>query len=334
MYPSLNIAYSDNICGIQFDNSKEKKRFRIGCVGMRTYAGSCDCNMRPGNEIANLQIGNYCSLGRYIQFYFSRNHDYKAISTSAWLPLRHDFTKKGQIIIGNDVWIGDRALLMPSIIVGDGAVIGTGTVVAKDIPPYAIAVGNPMRIIKYRFDEEQIRKLMQIKWWDWPHEIVDRRRDYFGGTINNFIKQFEKHENDTTVYELKTKTLPILFYPDFDDSYPIWPSVLTEYISTFKDNDNVSLVVRISPGPDFQRNLDSIQKNIPSEQNFPDILIVGDQLENEAVLFPSCTHFITTRSSHTIRQIGFCRDFNLKVLSGVDRPIFDHELLGQVLAKP
>ena len=73
---------------------------------------------------------------------------------------------KGDTVIGNDVWIGQNAVIMPGVHIGDGAIIGTNAVVAKDVPPYAIAVGNPAAVKKFRFDKETIELLLKLKWWD------------------------------------------------------------------------------------------------------------------------------------------------------------------------
>jgi acetyltransferase-like isoleucine patch superfamily enzyme len=78
--------------------------------------------------------------------------------------------QKTSVIIGNDVWIGNDVLIRGGITIGDGAIIGMGCVVTKDVPPYAVVVGNPMKIIRYRFSEQQIRQLMEIKWWEHPIE--------------------------------------------------------------------------------------------------------------------------------------------------------------------
>jgi acetyltransferase-like isoleucine patch superfamily enzyme len=78
-------------------------------------------------------------------------------------------TTKGDVTIGNDVWIGQHVTILSGVTIGDGAVIGAHSVVGKSIPPYAIAVGNPARVIRYRFDEKTIEMLLKIQWWNWPY---------------------------------------------------------------------------------------------------------------------------------------------------------------------
>ena len=78
----------------------------------------------------------------------------------------------GDIIIGNDVWIGYEAVILPGVTIGDGAVIGCRAVVTKDVPPYTIVGGVPAKPIRKRFDEETIKELQKIKWWDWPEEKI------------------------------------------------------------------------------------------------------------------------------------------------------------------
>jgi acetyltransferase-like isoleucine patch superfamily enzyme len=81
---------------------------------------------------------------------------------------------KGDVLIGSDVWIAADALIMSGVTIGDGAVIGARAVVSKDVPPYAIVVGNPARIVKYRFGEQHIAQLLKIKWWAWEEGRIER----------------------------------------------------------------------------------------------------------------------------------------------------------------
>ena len=83
-------------------------------------------------------------------------------------------TTKGDVIIGNDVWIGTDAIIMSGVTIGDGAVIGARSLVIKDVPPYTIYAGSPARFIRKRFDDETIRRLMEIKYWDWTEEKIEQ----------------------------------------------------------------------------------------------------------------------------------------------------------------
>ena len=82
------------------------------------------------------------------------------------------FKRLGDTIIGNDVWIGEEALIMPGIVVGDGAIIGARTVVTRDVESYSVVVGNPARHVHYRFADEHIAQLMEMQWWNWPLDVI------------------------------------------------------------------------------------------------------------------------------------------------------------------
>lgn len=92
---------------------------------------------------------------------------------SAIAPVKDELPLKGDTVVGNDVWIGQNVTVMPGVRIGDGAIIGANSVVAKEIPPYCIAVGNPCRVIRKRFDDELIDYLLKIKWWDWPIKKIE-----------------------------------------------------------------------------------------------------------------------------------------------------------------
>jgi len=98
-----------------------------------------------------------------------------------------DLAVDGPTEIGNDVWIGLRAIIMPGVRIGDGAVIGAGSIVTKDVAPYAIVAGNPARFIRNRFTDEQIASLLAIRWWDWSDEKIIAEQPGFSGPIDAFI---------------------------------------------------------------------------------------------------------------------------------------------------
>jgi acetyltransferase-like isoleucine patch superfamily enzyme len=127
-----------------------------------------------------LKVGRYCSFADQVTLILGGHHDVSRVTTSPlglWFP-RHRALEFGDepsgIAIGNDVWIGQGATIVGTRIIGDGAVIGAGAVVAKDVEPYAIVVGNPAREIRKRFSSAQVDALLEIRWWDWAPEKVDR----------------------------------------------------------------------------------------------------------------------------------------------------------------
>ncbi len=132
-----------------------------------------------------LIIGKFCAIARGVKFIMNgANHKLSGISTypffifgNGWevaTPNAGELPFKGHTKIGNDVWIGYEALIMPGVTIGNGAVIAARSVVTCDIPPYSIAGGNPTRVITPRFTQKQVEELEAIAWWDWPIEKVTR----------------------------------------------------------------------------------------------------------------------------------------------------------------
>lgn len=137
-----------------------------------------------------LKIGKFCSIACGVKFLFnSANHTVKSLSTypfpifiEEWGLDVRDITSawdnKGDIVIGNDVWIGYEAVIMAGVTIGDGAIIGTRAVVTKDVPPYTIVGGVPARQIRKRFSEDMIAYLLDLKWWDWPIEKISEKIEF------------------------------------------------------------------------------------------------------------------------------------------------------------
>ncbi len=130
-----------------------------------------------------LVIGKFCAIAAETKFIMTGDHKLDAISTFPFPIFQHgwesvyaiqDLPVKGDLIVGNDVWFGYNCLIKGGVTIGDGAIIAAGAVVVKDVPPYAIVGGNPARILKMRFDEATIKRLLAISWWDWPIDKINR----------------------------------------------------------------------------------------------------------------------------------------------------------------
>ncbi len=141
----------------------------------------CARYLLPDEGADKLVIGSFCSIGSGAAFIMAGNqgHRNEWISTFPFFFMpevpefegaENGYLPAGDTVIGNDVWIGSEAIIMPGIKIGDGAVIGTRALVTKDVEPYAIVGGNPARTIRKRFDDDDIARLLEMKWWEWPAE--------------------------------------------------------------------------------------------------------------------------------------------------------------------
>lgn len=146
---------------------------------------------------SKLFIGNFCSIAGSV-VYLDGNHNTKRVTT---YPFGHLHRKtfntvdgnghplgNGHVVIGNDVWIADNVTIMSGIIIGNGAVVANNSDVIKNVEPYSIVGGNPARHIKYRFSEDQIKKLLEIQWWYWDDEKINKYLPLMcSEDIDNFI---------------------------------------------------------------------------------------------------------------------------------------------------
>lgn len=151
----------------------------------------------PGTEIYSIEypitIGSFCSIARGTAIQ-EHNHDMQSITTY-FIKYRVfgekygiDAISRGGITIGNDVWIGTQSVILTGVTIGDGAIVAANSVVTSDVPPYAIVGGTPAKVIKFRFSEDIIKILLEIKWWNWDFEKIKRNRELFYGdlTIEKF----------------------------------------------------------------------------------------------------------------------------------------------------
>lgn len=139
---------------------------------------------------ADLKIGKFCSISDEVTIFLGGEHEINTISSYPFSLKNH--YSKGDVTIGNDVWIGQSTIILSGVTIGDGAIIGANSLVTKDVKPYAVVGGNPAKLIKYRFDDDTIDKLLKIKWWDWSIDKIIHNRHLLNS--DDFEKLFEENE--------------------------------------------------------------------------------------------------------------------------------------------
>lgn len=151
--------------------------------------------MGKNNSVCNTSIGSFCSIASYCAI-GGGDHPIDSVSTSpVFFEGRNIFGKhfsqihkelNKEVVIGNDVWIGENVFVNSGIKIDDGAIIGAHSVVTHDVPPYAIVAGTPARILKYRFEQDEIARLLEIKWWYWTDKNLRECADKFK-SVNVFL---------------------------------------------------------------------------------------------------------------------------------------------------
>ena len=147
-----------------------------------------------------LIIGKFTCIAHGVEFVMNgANHRMESATTypfhifnSEWnnyAPQKKNLRFKGDTIVGNDVWIGQNATILPGVKIGDGAIVGANSVVGRDVKPYTIVAGNPAKFIRKRFDDKTIKHLLKVKWWDWDIKKITKNLKYL--TSNNLKDIFK-----------------------------------------------------------------------------------------------------------------------------------------------
>lgn len=160
-------------------------------IGRGTYG---QLRVRQANAGATLAVGSFCSIADGVVVLLGGEHRPDWVTTYPFNVLNEKAShikghpkSKGDVIIGNDVWIGREALILSGVTIGDGAVVAARAVVTKNVPPYGIVGGNPARLIRHRFDNDTVERLLEIKWWDWPDSKIEA---HFPELLSDNIERF------------------------------------------------------------------------------------------------------------------------------------------------
>lgn len=314
-------------------------------IGAGAYIGECDVQLWKSNiNSPNILVGRFNSWATNIKIFVGGNHPIGNVTSFPFdlqgtidkvfgsdnpqiKPLPYKRPNHFQVIVGHDVWIGKGATIMGGVKIGNGAVIGAGAVVAKDIPPYAIAVGNPARVVKYRFDEATIKKLLAVKWWNWSLEKLADNLSLMTD-VEKFLELHYSPELDAFPEDDISRRLSMCrggiyhFIADFRAQSPLWPKVVRDFAeSDFKDKLLVIWLGKDATDEDF--NLLTEAANLIGNGVEKNILAVDVEDKNfSPTALRKGTHFITTREMTTLEALDYLWDTDVKIVSALDDGIF------------
>ena len=300
--------------------------------------------VESGSSDCSILVGRYTSMAHRIVFLLGMNHDHYALTSyplqiitgerpspdcvdpPAYPANRH------QILIGSDVWIGADAVLMGGVHIGSGAVIGAGAVVAKDVPPYAVVVGNPARIVRYRFDAETVAALLRIKWWNWRQDEISAHIPQFIHDLPAFIAAFDHpieedsmDEGAAAIRRLRAEGYHISYFiPDLEmpEEFSIWTHMINDHLSMYSAADKKALVIALSAAAaeHYRPCLIEITRRISARgQDAPLILMQVTEQPFSIPALQASDCYITTRESIAAVAAEFAADAQAAIRYGLDR---------------
>ncbi len=280
-------------------------------------------------------VGRYSALGRRLTFELGLNHDYRQVTTYPFedfvdggVPWTNHYghVNRKQIIIGNDVWIGCDVTILGGVRIGNGAVIGAGALVAKDVPPYAVVVGNPARIVKYRFDEETIRALQEIKWWNWPEEKI-KANLLLMKDPTRFVAEFSvSHEDEPKddildrMRELREAGYCLYYFvPDFTSGEAVWRHVIDSYLEMYCASDKAALFLHRSGLMQQEEQWAQISVRLEERGADAPMLLAYDTREVFSIpVLREADVFITTKEDVSSQCVDYAADVGTVIRYGMD----------------
>ena len=323
---------------IQMDNSP-LDGFPVLSIDQNSYIVHADIQTGIDLHFAQgchcIAIGKSCSLADDITFMIDLNHDYKSVvqGDPAFLAgVEHidKISRKGTVIIQNDVWVGHGATIMAGVTLHNGCVVAAQAVVTKDVPPYAIVGGNPARILRYRFDQEVIAGLQKIAWWDWPEHLQRKCRMDFVLPAEEFVKKHLPQEDE--ISDIKSSApftdeeKSVVFFPaDVGEPFPLYPKILTAYFK--KDRPDAELIIYLPEELSSQDHIDAIEnilKKFESRDSY--VTFQAGITLDEEMLFQEADFYVTTRSRNTVHRTCLADRYGVKILYGTDSDVFPDKL--------
>ncbi len=290
-----------------------------------------------GSDV-HVLIGRYTTLGRRVTFDMDmRQMSEHCTTTYAFddvMPIG-DLSEyacragKKQIIIGSDVWIGNDVTILGGVHIGSGAVIRPGSIVTENVPPYAVVEGNPLRIVRYRFDEATIARLRRIRWWHWPEEKIRNNMPLLQGDAALFAEKFDVPEEAAgsganeivqTLEALQQRGYRIYYFvPDMTSPEAIWRKVFREYLTAYSAKDKVALLLDIPPEGDIDPCIEELSSLLTARgDDAPTVLTHVYAAHESGELLRRSDDLVTTKEDVSSACAEAAADAGVNILYGLD----------------
>ncbi|WP_330998197.1 DapH/DapD/GlmU-related protein [Pectinatus frisingensis] len=306
-----------------------------------------------GDNASHALIGNYCSIFYNNVFLIGINCNFHSLSTYPLMqldtdtvfPLASDYKKqlyggnKDQLIIGNDVWIGRGCTIMGGVYIGNGACIAAGSVVTKDIPPYAVVGGVPAKIIKYRFNKDIINKLQKIKWWYWDKEKIQsvvqniNTEEQVKSFVDKYFIETKSEDNNDEIeaylHDIKDKGYVLIYFPLQSDDVTLLRHVASSYIKMFGYQDKIALIIDVNM-PDDKLQIIMNKYIIPKGENAPLLFSHNTNGKISANVLNTIDYLITTKDFISLVYSDYGTDYGVKLIYGYNKDIFSSILKNDI----
>lgn len=300
-------------------------------IGRNSYIVSaiCESSLNFSQEyVYNMHVGNFSALAHDLKLVIDINHDYAAVCTGnlGVIPTPPStMRRKGQILIQNDVWVGRGATIMGGVTIHNGAVVAAGAVVTKDVAPYSIVGGNPARLIRYRFDEEIIRDMLRIQWWDWPTDKIVRNQQWFAKGAAAFAEHFAPEAASTpppAQGDGAEAAHRFLYFPDFNENFPTWKNVIPSFARAYAHRPDCHLTLFVPKKGQNERIMRRVEELLATEDSQAQLYIHFGTEEEVPGFFVKSDYYVTNRTPQTVYHSSLADLYGAATISGVDIPIF------------
>lgn len=345
---------------IQYSNILNLKNFPIAFFGNNSYIGGTGGEIHSGflsapNKTSfyesnllrgltrytlNFHVGNATSIATNCKFIIALDHDIKNTyqgqiwgNNVGYVDEKKKF--KGQVLIQNDVWIGMNATIMDGVTISNGAVVAANSHVVKDVQPYSIVGGNPAKHIRFRFNEEIIKKLQIIQWWFWDENKIIEEFQKYPNDVEAFVEKFyeqaliKKEKIDNHKINIPRLKKAFVYFSDASQEYSTYIQVILGFVDYFKNDSEAQLTIYIKK---FEQKYINNIVNIISEINIDKKCIIGiynevDENIDSKAIFKYVDYYISNRSQDVNFHSCYADMYGVKKISGVDIPLIDDEIL-------